>query len=88
MTMIFLTQASASPWTVPADWNSSANTIEVIGGGGGGINAGDVSGAFGGQGGGGGAYSKITNLALTGGGSVNFSVGAGGSGGASPTAGG
>src|SRR3989344_3242542 len=34
--IIFLT--SGTSWTVPADWNSSNNTIEVIGGGGGGRN--------------------------------------------------
>lgn len=33
-TVIFLT--SGSSWTVPADWNSACNTIEVIGGGAGG----------------------------------------------------
>ncbi len=31
--MIFLT--SGTSWTVPSDWNNAANTIEVIGGGGG-----------------------------------------------------
>src|SRR3989344_4708849 len=43
----FLT--SGTSWTVPADWNSSNNTIEVIGGGGGG----DTPGSAGGGGGGG-----------------------------------
>lgn len=67
---------SLQSWTVPADWNSSNNTIEVIGGGGGG-----GGGSFGGGGtrgaggGGGGGYSKISNLALTPGASVSWQVG-------------
>jgi hypothetical protein len=32
---ILLTTDSDSTWTVPADWNSAANSIECIGGGGG-----------------------------------------------------
>jgi len=74
---IFFT--SGTSWTVPADWNDSDNTIEVIGGGGGGRGrAGDWSTPLGG---GGGAYSKITNLVLTLGGSVTYQVGLGGPGG-------
>ncbi|HLC89881.1 MAG TPA: hypothetical protein VJG65_02890, partial [Patescibacteria group bacterium] len=34
-TVIFLTIADSSPWTVPTDW-SDVNTIVAIGGGGGG----------------------------------------------------
>lgn len=34
-TQIFLTATTSSTWTVPSDWNSSNNTIEVIGAGGG-----------------------------------------------------
>jgi hypothetical protein len=34
-TTIYLT--SGSTWTVPSDWNSANNTIEVIGGGGRGV---------------------------------------------------
>ena len=66
--MTFLT--SGTTWTVPSDWNSSDNTIEVIGGGGGGL---------GNAGGGGGGYSKVTNLALTPGGTAYLHIGAGGS---------
>lgn len=69
---VFLT--SGSSWTVPANWNSASNTIEVIGGGGSGANGG--GGAAGG--GGGGAYAKITNLSLTPGASISYQVGAGG----------
>lgn len=65
-TTIFLT--SSTSWTVPSDWNSSDNTIEVIGGG--------SNGAA--SGGGGGAYAKITNLSLTPGGSATYQVGAAG----------
>ncbi len=62
---VFLT--SGTSWTVPADWNSSNNTIEVIGGGGAGE---DTNG--------GGAYSKATNVTLTPSSSVAYAVGAGG----------
>ncbi len=70
---------SGSSFTVPADWNPSANVIEVIGGGAGG------SGSRYGGGGGGGAYSRITNLALTPGATVTYKVGTGGGAGASGT---
>lgn len=75
MTVIYLTTASTSPWTVPSDWNSSNNTIEVIGGGGGGSPS---AGGNDGAGAGGGAYSKISNLTLTPGGTAAFQVGGGG----------
>ena len=68
-TTIYLT--GSGTWTVPSDWISAANTIEVIGGG-----ASNLSSS--GAGGGGGAYSKISNLTLTPGASVSYSVGAGG----------
>lgn len=67
---IYLT--SGTSFTVPTDWNSASNTIEVIGGGGGGDSN------FGWAGGGGGAYALISNLSLSGGGSVTYRVGAGG----------
>lgn len=67
--VVYLT--SGSSWTVPANWNSSSNIIEAIGGGsyGAGFNSG----------GGGGAYAKIFNLALTPGASIPYQVGEGGS---------
>lgn len=75
---VFITVASNSElsnsWTVPADWNPASNSIEVIGGGGGGGDG--TNSGTGGAGGGG--YSRINNLSLTSGGSVVFSVGAGG----------
>ncbi|MGH6817144.1 MAG: glycine-rich domain-containing protein [Methylovirgula sp.] len=74
----YLTTTGSGTWTVPSDWNSSNNTIEVIGGGGGGggnLNVHD------GAGGGGGAYSEISDLALTSGASVDVSIGAAGTGG-------
>lgn len=64
-------------WTVPVDWNDASNSVEVIGGGGGG---GDANGA-GAGGGGAGAYSKVSNLTLSG--NITFGIGASGSGGAS-----
>jgi hypothetical protein len=48
---IVLTTASASPWTVPANWNSAHNTIEVVGDGGGGGTGSGFDPAAGGGGG-------------------------------------
>src|SRR5437870_1075520 len=59
-TVIFLATTGTNNWTVPGDWNSSNNTIEVIGGGGGGGGCSNGRG-----GGGGGAYSKSSSLFLT-----------------------
>ncbi len=77
----FLT--SGTSWSVPSDWNSSSNSIEVIGGGGGGagpyVNDPTYSA---GSGGGGGGYSKTTNVSLTPSGSVTYAVGSAGSAGA------
>ena len=70
-TVIFLT--SSTSWTVPGDWNSTNNTIEVIGGGG---NGSVLGGGYPGGGGGGGAYSKKSNVALTSGSTVTYAVGA------------
>lgn len=56
-------------FSVPSDWNSANNTIECIGSGGTG-----TANASGGAGGG--AYAKITNLSLTGGGSATYAIGA------------
>ena len=74
MTQIFI--ISGTSWTVPLDWNSANNSIETIGGGGGGQSA---NPDFAGSGGGGGGYSKISNLSLSGGGSITVQVGAAGS---------
>ncbi len=75
---IILTAAGAGTWTVPADWNSSNNKIEVLGAGAGGASFNFTS--AGSVGGGGGAYSNITNLALTPGATVNYAIGTGGAG--------
>jgi hypothetical protein len=73
----FLTESPGignQTWNVPADWNSSNNSIECIGSGGRGAdgNAGTASGA----GGGGGTYAKITNLTLTPSGTATYAIGA------------
>ncbi len=68
---------AGTSWTVPTDWNSNNNFIEVIGGGGGG-DAGTAAKGPGGGGGGGGAYSKATNVTLSAGASVTVAVGAAG----------
>lgn len=76
-TVVFI--ISGTSWTVPTDWNSASNTIEVIGGGAGGATGALAAGKFkGGGGGGGGAYAKISNLSLTGGNNVTIQVGSGG----------
>lgn len=72
-TKIFLT--SGTTWNVPADWDSSNNTIEIIGAGGSGGKT--ASGAN--SGGGGGAYAKIINQSLTSSSTVNIQIAAGGS---------
>lgn len=63
---------SGSSWTVPADWSNTNNTIDAIGGGG--------TGASGTFGGGGGAFARKTNVTLTPGSTVLYSVGLGGGG--------
>ncbi len=79
LTTVFIT--SGTSWSVPADWNSTENFVEVIGGGGGGN---DIQ-TNGSGGGGGGAYALTRNVSLTPGGSATIQVGAGGNG--TPTAG-
>lgn len=77
---------SGTSWTVPSDWNNASNEVHCIGGGGGGGGGRYTSSSAhaGGGGGGGGGYAKKSNLTLSG--TVNYSVGAGGTFGA--TAGG
>lgn len=82
-TVYQITTAGSSNWTVPSDWNSANNTIHLIGGGGG--SAGTlISGnnRAGGGGGGGGGYTKITNFSTSGGSSIAYVLGAGGTAGA------
>src|SRR5258708_6889648 len=67
-TVIFIT--SGTSWTIPNDWNSANNQIEVIGGGGNGVKSGSFFNP--GAGGGGGAYSKVTNVTLTAGATVGI----------------
>lgn len=66
---------SGSSWTVPADWDNAQNTIECIGAGG----TGGVFTEVAAPGGAGGAYARITNLALTPGATVQFHIGQPGS---------
>jgi hypothetical protein len=71
--------ATGSTWTVPSDFNTTKNTVHIIGGGGGGGRT-SVN-ATGPGGGGGGGYTQISNFNprnLT---VVSYSVGAGGLGG-------
>lgn len=64
---------TGSTWTVPADWDSTDNKIECIGGAQGG-------GFGGGDGGGGGAYTFRSNLTLTPGAVIPIVIGQGGAG--------
>jgi hypothetical protein len=72
-TTVFLT--TGTTWTVPADWNNAANTIECVGGGGG---ATDANSSHVGTGGEGGHYARSQNVTLTPSGTINIAVGAGG----------
>ncbi|HET9850863.1 MAG TPA: hypothetical protein VFP35_04560 [Candidatus Saccharimonadales bacterium] len=81
---LFLT--SGTSWTVPSDWSTLNNSIEVIAGGGGG--GGGYSGGTGaGGGGGGGGYTKVINAKLSAGATVTINIGAGGGGGATASSG-
>lgn len=67
----FILLTSGTSWTVPADWNSNANQIHLIGGGGGGNDF-----AF--RAGGGGGYTRIDNFAAAPGATITYAIGAGG----------
>lgn len=75
ITTAYTDSCGANCWTVPSNWNSANNTIEVVGPGG----SGATSAAVAGGGGGGGAYAKVTNQTYTPGGTVSFQIGTGGS---------
>ena len=84
---ITTTSGSNQTWTVPSDWNSASNKVEVIASGGGGSNGAN------GNGGCGGSYATKSNISLTGGGSATYFLNVGGAGaaagaGAAGTAGG
>lgn len=64
---------SGTTWNVPADWNSSNNSIEAVGCGG----DGSVESSTSQAGGGGGAYAKTTNQTLTPSSTVNIQICAG-----------
>ena len=73
---IVIVLTSGTLFAVPANWNSSANSIECIGGGGSGSNSDDASDR---RGGGGGAYSRVNNLTLTPSSNVSYQIGNGSS---------
>src|SRR5579864_1615470 len=63
----FITNTAQTTWTVPGDWNSASNTIELIGGGGNGdAGSGGGAGGTGNGGGGAGNYVSISNQPLSG----------------------
>jgi hypothetical protein len=67
---------SGTSWSVPANWNSANNYVEIIGAGGNGAGG---TATQGGGGGGGGAYAHKLNVTLTPSGSAAYSIAAGGS---------
>ncbi len=76
-TIVTLTHASTSPWTVPVDWDNSNNKIELTGAGAGGnagANGTAVNGGTGTNGGGGGEYASSTSLTYTIGATIPFSI--------------
>lgn len=77
--VIIITNNGVTPtktsWTVPVDWDNAANTVEVIGGG---ASSWSAIVGTGKSGGGGGAYSKTTNITLSPGGTVTYQIGEGG----------
>ena len=75
-TRVVLDNTAATTWSVPSDWDSTNNTIEIIGPGGNGANA--TANSNGGGGGGGGAYAKISNATLTPGSTIAIQIPAGG----------
>jgi len=81
--VIYLT--SGTSWTVPAEFNTTNNTIEAIGGAGGGGGGGGsllIDGNGKGAGGGGaGAYAILVNFDPGVASSINYVIGAGGAGG-------
>lgn len=70
-TNVILTTTGVANFTVPPDWNNSMNNIQGIGEG--------DSGLSSSKGGGGGAYSSISNLTLTIGASIPYQIGSGNS---------
>lgn len=59
MTQVFLTSASTSPWSRPADWGAGlGHTVELVSCGGNGFSP--ATATNGGNGGGGGGYNKLT----------------------------
>jgi hypothetical protein len=79
-----ITNTATTSWTVPSDWNSSSNTIHLIGagGGGGGSRATSTTNKAGGAGGGGGGYTAVTNYSTTPSSSITVAIGTGGTAGA------
>jgi hypothetical protein len=76
-TVVFLTTTGANTWSVDPSWDSSANRVECIGGGGNGAapyNTGNPTAGHGGT------YASVTNLTLTPGGSASYNISAGNTG--------
>lgn len=80
VTFIITTSGSDQDYTVPTDWTSSNNSVEIVSAGGTGGNdgaSGDCPGGSGGSGGGGG-YARKNDITLTGGAIAKFRLRAGG----------
>jgi hypothetical protein len=71
-----ITNTATTSWTVPSDWNSSSNTIYMIGaGGGGGTSAVSGNNRAAGGGGGGGGYTAVSNYSASPSASVTVAIG-------------
>ena len=79
--VIVLTKFGNTVWEVPSDWNSAANSINLIGGGAGGGGVARVSATAarrsGGAGGGGGGFTRLNNQNLTPGSNILYAIGIG-----------
>jgi glycine rich protein len=77
VTLLVTPTGSNQTFNVPGNWDSGNNKVETIpGGGSGGVTVANV--ACSDSGGGGGAYSAQTNIALVPGGTATYQIGAGG----------
>lgn len=70
--------AGTTSWTVPSDWSSTDNNVQLIGAGGGGGTPSVVTNRRAGGGGGGGGYTSITNFSTAPNSTVSLVLGMGG----------
>lgn len=76
MSVVFLTSASVSPWSLPGDWQDAGHTVELVGAGGQGFQSTTGTSYVGGSGGAGGGYTKLSASAANWTTSIAFAVSA------------